>query len=205
MSNKVEDKLFPPCTCYLPGDGPNLTRMDFDSASPLGQGAFGKVFKVKHRKTKRWYAIKVVSKPQIVNLKMVDQLKNEIDIMSQVKHPCIIEFFTYFEDPTNLYLVLELAEGHLYSILKKSGKFDEAHAAKCMFDVVRAIEHLHTRNPAIIHRDIKPENLLTMGDSLKLADFGWSNIKDRHKRMTFCGTPDYLAPEMILEQGHTEK
>jgi serine/threonine protein kinase len=63
---------------------------------------------------------------------------------------------------------------------------------------------LHSRNPCIIHRDIKPENLLIVGDTLKVADFGWSNIKDT-KRVTYCGTPDYLAPEMIQELGHTEK
>jgi aurora kinase, other len=73
-----------------------------------------------------------------------------------------------------------------------------------MFDVFKAVNYLHIQTPPIIHRDIKPENVLFVGSRLKLADFGWSNMKDR-VRTTFCGTPDYLAPEMILEQGHNEK
>ena len=73
-----------------------------------------------------------------------------------------------------------------------------------MFDVFKAVNYLHIQSPAIIHRDIKPENVLFVGSRLKLADFGWSNMKDR-VRTTFCGTPDYLAPEMILERGHNEK
>lgn len=73
-----------------------------------------------------------------------------------------------------------------------------------MFDVFKAVAYLHKQDPPIIHRDIKPENVLFYGDKLKLADFGWSNMNNR-VRTTFCGTPDYLAPEMILERGHNEK
>jgi serine/threonine protein kinase len=70
--------------------------------------------------------------------------------------------------------------------------------------VLKAVHYLHVQHPPIIHRDIKPENILYFKDTLKLADFGWSNMKDR-VRTTFCGTPDYLAPEMITESGHSEK
>lgn len=73
-----------------------------------------------------------------------------------------------------------------------------------MFDAASAVAYLHERSPPIIHRDIKPENLLVCEGTLKMADFGWSNIKDR-KRQTYCGTPDYLAPEMIDGSGHNEK
>ena len=198
------EKFLPLPPFYLEGDGLTLCRTDFDSASPLGQGSFGKVFKVRHKKTNKWYAIKVVSKPQIVSLKMTDQLKCEIDIMTICKHPCIIELYTYFEDASNIFLVMELADGHLYERLKKKGKFDEHIACKYIRDATSAIAYLHSRTPVIIHRDIKPENQLIKGDTLKVADFGWSNIKDQ-KRVTYCGTPDYLAPEMIQESGHTEK
>lgn len=71
-------------------------------------------------------------------------------------------------------------------------------------DTASAIEYLHSRNPPIIHRDIKPENLLVFGDTIKLADFGWSNHNE-NMRNTYCGTPDYLAPEMILRTTHNEK
>lgn len=202
--DKPDAKLLPLPTKFLPGDEATLTRIDFDSASPLGQGSFGKVFKVKHKKTKKWYAIKVVSKPQIVNLKMVDQLTAEIQIMISLRHPCIIELHTYFEDGTNIFLVMELADGHLYAKLKKQSKFDEFTAARYMRDAASAVAHQHSRNPCIIHRDIKPENLLLCGDSQKIADFGWSSLNQGTRR-TYCGTPDYLAPEMIKESGHTEK
>lgn len=163
-----EGNLLPQSQTTLPlTSDPTLHRSDFDSASLLGQGSFGKVFKVKHKQTKQWYAIKVISKAQIINLKMVEQLKNEIQIMAKVKHPCIIEMHTYFEDSTNIFLVIELADAHLYSKLKKQNKFDEYLAAKYMRDAFSAIEYLHTRNPPIIHRDIKPENLLLVGDKLK--------------------------------------
>ena len=75
---------------------------------------------------------------------------------------------------------------------------------KYAFDVFRAVDYLHKQMPPIIHRDIKPENILFCDDHLKIADFGWSNLKDR-VRTTFCGTPEYLAPEMLMEKGHNEK
>ena len=202
--DNIEKKLLPLAKKFLPGDSVTLSRVDFDSASPMGQGSFGKVFKVKHKKTKKWYAIKVVSKPQIINLKMVDQLKAEIQIMISLSHPCVIELYTYFEDGTNIFLVMELADGHLYAKLKKQTKFDEYQAARYFRDAASAIAHQHSRNPCIIHRDIKPENQLLCGDSLKIADFGWSSLS-QGVRKTYCGTPDYLAPEMIKESGHTEK
>lgn len=72
-----------------------------------------------------------------------------------------------------------------------------------MLDIISAIQYLHNKTPPIIHRDLKPENVLLCGSSLKIADFGWSNFNNEI-RNTFCGTPDYLAPEMILGSGHDE-
>lgn len=99
-----------------------------------------------------------------------------------------------------------MTKNQLYAVLKQLGRFTEQESAKYMFDAANAVAYLHSRNPPIIHRDIKPENLLVLAGSLKMADFGWSNFKlDSTYRTTFCGTPDYLAPEMILGYGHTEK
>lgn len=72
------------------------------------------------------------------------------------------------------------------------------------YDVFKAVDYLHKQDPPIIHRDIKPENILMSHGHLKIADFGWSNLKDK-VRTTFCGTPEYLAPEMLMEKGHNEK
>lgn len=126
--------------------------------------------------------------------------------MTTLNHPNIVKLITHFEDIKNIYFIMELAEeGHLYSRLKKVTRFEPAKAAKLLFDIFQAVNCLHEQNPPIIHRDIKPENILFFKNTLKLADFGWSNIKYDRVRMTFCGTPDYLAPEMIMEKGHTEK
>lgn len=76
---------------------------------------------------------------------------------------------------------------------------------KYIMDILKAVFHLHQQQPPIIHRDIKPENILCFGDILKLADFGSSNTKDKILKETMCGTPEYLAPEMILKEGHDEK
>ncbi len=73
-----------------------------------------------------------------------------------------------------------------------------------IFDIANAVYHLHTQNTPIVHRDIKPENILCFGQTLKLADFGSSNVKDKIMKGTVCGTPEYMAPEMILKEGHDE-
>ena len=155
--------------------------------------------------TNQKYALKIISKRMVQNLRMQDQLKTEVEIMKTLDHENVVRNLTNFEDSTNIYLLMELAEDdHLYSRLKKFNYFNEQIAAKYMFDIFKAVNYLHERDPPIIHRDIKAENILFLGGKLKLADFGWSSMKDK-VRTTFCGTPDYLAPEMILERGHNEK
>lgn len=178
---------------------------DFRVIKGLGQGAYGKVVSIQSKNSGKKYALKVVAKKLIENLRMVDQLKNEVNIMRKLNHPNIVTLVTHFEDIKNIYFVMELAqEGHLYSRLKKQGVYEEDKAALFLYDIFKSVNYLHEQDPPIIHRDIKPENILFFEGCVKLADFGWSNIQDR-ARNTFCGTPDYLAPEMILEKGHNEK
>lgn len=178
---------------------------DFKMTAQLGQGAYGKVVKVKTKESQNEYAMKIVPKQMIENLHMIDQQRNEVNIMSMIKHENIIELKTYFEDNRHIYFILELAEDkHLYSRLKLKGKYPEKTASQFIYDTLKAQDYLHTRSPPIIHRDIKPENILFVDGKAKLADFGWCNLKDDF-RNTYCGTPDYLAPEMIREKGHNEK
>lgn len=175
---------------------------DFKVLKGLGQGAYGKVVSVMSKDSKCSYALKVVQKKMIERLKMINQLRNEVSIMTKLNHPNVVELITHFEDVKNIYFVMELAEeGHLYSRLKKVGRFESRIAASHLFDIFKAVNCLHEQDPPIIHRDIKPENILFFKNGLKLADFGWSNIQQERARMTFCGTPDYLAPEMIMEKG----
>lgn len=96
-------------------------------------------------------------------------------------------------------------EGSLYSKMKLERKFSEKRTARFMQNILEAIDYLHSQNPPILHRDLKPENLLMFdGETVKLTDFGWSAQNDEI-RNTFCGTQEYLAPEMIRGTGHNEK
>src|SRR3990167_2238615 len=127
--------------------------------------------------------------------------------MYSLNHENIVRLFNHFEDDDNIYLILEFAdEGQLMDKIKGGKKMQEAQAAMCIRDLVQALEYLHGLNPPVIHRDIKPENLLVSGGRIKLGDFGWSNYSaQEQERNTYCGTPEYLAPEMITHSGHTEK
>lgn len=184
---------------------------DFESLTKkaLGEGAFGEVYKVRHKVSRELYAIKVVNKKKITDANLLPQLRREIRIMYSLSHPHIIKLYNHFEDDNNFYLVLELAEGGtLFHKLAKFKSFDESASAQYMREVILAVEYLHSRDPPIIHRDIKPENLLLDKEGrdgrVKLADFGWSNFFNSDRtRLTYCGTLDYLAPEMINQQGHS--
>jgi serine/threonine protein kinase len=202
--NPVKERLIMLSPTVQGGVDRELTTNDFEILANLGTGAFGKVYKVKNKKNKLIYAIKQVSKKQIKAQKMVSQINNEIRIMYSVNHENIIKLFTHFEEDDYIYLVIEYAPGgQLWYKLNQVGRFDEETVKSYLRDIVLAVEYLHNRDPAIIHRDIKPENLLLDAKNrVKLADFGWSNFFTDSKRITYCGTLDYLAPEMILEQGH---
>ena len=185
--------------------GEALAKESFSFLSQIGSGAFGKVYKVSSKATNLIYALKVLSKNQIVGLKLTDQLKNEIAILARCAHPNIVKLHAAFEDKGYVYLIMELAsEGTLYHKLKSSKRLNETLTADYMTDVIRAVAYLHSLTPPIIHRDLKPENVLVGDNVMKIADFGWSNVND-DTRNTFCGTPDYLSPEMILGSGHSEK
>ena len=203
--NKVKRRLL-----FLPPSVVNnsereCTVSDFQSLSrkAIGEGAFGQVFKVRHISTGSLYAIKVVSKAKILERNMTEQLKREVRIMYSLNHPNIIKLHNHFEDDSNVYLIMELAEGgNLFQRLCKFRNFDEKTAAQYLREVALAVQYLHSQDPPIIHRDIKPENIfLDATSKSKLGDFGWSSVYDS-ERCTYCGTLEYLAPEMIDRIGH---
>ena len=187
----------------------SLSIDDFKIDTKLGSGAYGEVFRVTHTATDQVYALKAISKELIKKYNVSSQVRTEARIMYSLQHPNIVSLKTHFEDARNVYLVLELcSEGQLCDKVKIRGRLDEASSAAYIADLVTALEYIHNREPRIIHRDIKPENLLISENGvLKLADFGCSNFKEMHgdARETFCGTFEYLAPEMINCVGHTEK
>jgi serine/threonine protein kinase len=205
--NKVQDRMIFLAPSVKLGQENEANLRDFDIGDILGQGAFGKVFKVVHKVSKRVFALKIIDKKRIRKNSMEAQMQNEIKIMYSLNHPNVVRLFNHFEDDESIYLVVEFAEeGQLMNKLKKVRKFPEAVAAGYLRDLVSALGYIHNRTPPILHRDIKPENLLMTADGkLKLGDFGWSNYGTEEERMTYCGTPEYLAPEMIQQRGHTEK
>ena len=171
---------------------------DFDIGKPLGRGKFGNVYMAREKASKVVVALKVIFKKQVEKHNVHAQLKDEIEIQTRLKHPGILRMYGYFHDEKRVYLVLELAPGgELFKRLQAQKHFDERTTAKWIRQLASALQLVHAHH--VMHRDIKPENLLLdADDNLKIADFGWSTIS-KSKRNTFCGTLDYLAPEMLQE------
>ena len=119
--------------------------------------------------------------------------------MYKLNHPHVMKLINHFEDDEKFYLIMPYAsKGQLYSLLRRQVRFDQRTAAQYMREVLEAVRYIHSFSPKIIHRDIKPENLLLDENyRVLLSDFGWSNFLDENEtRKTFCGTPEYLSPEM---------
>ena len=202
--NKVKKRCLILSPTVNAGLEPESKISDFEKEKEIGKGGFGLVWKVIHKKTQKVYCIKVIQKSGIIEQKLVDQMNREIEIMYILNNPHCLRLKNHFEDDNNFYLVMPLAvKGQLYRVLRKFRKFDERTAAQILRETIHALQYLHSFKPPIIHRDIKPENLLlNEGGRVLLADFGWSNFSDGGVRKTFCGTPEYIAPEMLLKKGH---
>jgi serine/threonine protein kinase len=181
--------------------GRRWTIEDFEIGRPLGQGKFGRVYLAREVQSKYIVAIKVMNKAQIQEGDMEIQLRREIEVQSQMRHPNILRLFGYFADQTRIYLIVEYApRGTLFKLLQDTGRFDQVTAARFICQMADAIAHCHAKH--IIHRDLKPENILVgLNGELKLADFGWS-VHSASRRTTVCGTLDYLPPEMVTGQEH---
>jgi len=181
--------------------GDNLSVDSFEKVRTLGTGTFGRVLLVKHKDTGKFYALKTLKKREVVRLKQVDHVKNEKQILLSIRHDFIVNMYAAFQDETNLYMLMEYVQGgELFSHLRKAGRFPTDTARVYAAEVVLALEYLHSLN--ILYRDLKPENLL-LSDSghIKIADFGFAkHVEDR--TWTLCGTPEYLAPEIIQSKGH---
>eukprot|EP00916_Digyalum_oweni_P021022 GHVL01034990.1.p1 GENE.GHVL01034990.1~~GHVL01034990.1.p1 ORF type:complete len:586 (-),score=80.46 GHVL01034990.1:140-1897(-) len=171
-------------------------RDDFDVGQRLGTGQFGAVYYARERRTGFVCVMKVLYKNRILRLKMAPQVQLEIEVQSHLWHPNILRLYSYFWDEKAVYLLLEYAcHGELWDHIQDKGRCSEEEAAGFMKQMVEAIQYCHSKR--ILHRDIKPENILISDDlCLKLADFGWASHALRPRR-TFCGTMEYLAPEVV--------
>jgi serine/threonine protein kinase len=167
----------------------------------LGTGSFGRVKIAKNKKTGEYIAMKIMKKIEILKSKQADHIANEIKILSMINHPFVITFGGFTQDERNLYLDLELINGgELFTYLRGVGRFPLDQARFYICQIICIFDYLHSKD--IIYRDLKPENILIHKSGyLKLTDFGFAKIVE-NRTYTLCGTPEYLAPEIILNKGH---
>ncbi|KAK3333524.1 kinase-like domain-containing protein [Cercophora scortea] len=170
----------------------------FEIGRPLGKGKFGRVYLAKERSSNFICALKVLYKSELQHGGGVEkQVRREIEIQSNLRHPNILKLYGHFHDSKRIFLILEFAgKGELYKHLRRESRFPEWKAAQYIAQMASALQYLHRKH--VIHRDIKPENIL-MGihGEIKISDFGWSVHAPNNRRATLCGTLDYLPPEMI--------
>lgn len=181
----------------------DLTLDELEVIATLGIGGFGRVELVQTTKDKHTYALKCLKKKHITDTRQQEHIHSEKKIMSQANSPFICKLYRTFKDRKYVYMLLELClGGELWSILRDRGCFDDSTSRFFVACVVEALEYLHSRG--IVYRDLKPENLLLNKDGyIKLVDFGFAKrIGFGRKTWTFCGTPEYVAPEIILNKGH---
>lgn len=176
----------------------------FDMGVTLGTGSFGRVRFATHKANQGCYAIKMLKKAEVVRLQQVEHMLSEKNILSQLSiepHPFIVNLASTFQDPRYLYMVLEyIVGGEFFTHLRKAGRFDNNTAKFYAAHVVLIFEFLHSKD--FIYRDLKPENLLLDSTGyLKITDFGFAK-RVAFKTYTLCGTPEYIAPEVLLNKGH---
>jgi aurora kinase len=178
----------------------------FDIGRPLGKGKFGRVYMIRTKSEPKYIlALKCLYKSEIVQHKVEKQIRREIEIQQNLRHPNVLRLYGYFHDQKRIFLMLEFAgKGELYKQLSKHGCFTEKRSARYIDQMADALSYLHGKH--VIHRDIKPENLLLgINGELKIGDFGWSVHAPGNRRMTLCGTLDYLPPEMVEQREHNER
>ncbi|XP_038222383.1 cGMP-dependent protein kinase, isozyme 2 forms cD4/T1/T3A/T3B isoform X3 [Zerene cesonia] len=182
----------------------NLRLSDLRIIATLGIGGFGRVELVQIQgDSSRSFALKQMKKAQIVETRQQQHIMSEKEIMSEMNCEFIVKLYKTFKDRKYLYMLMETClGGELWTILRDRGQFDDSTTRFYTACVVEAFHYLHSRN--IIYRDLKPENLLLDSKGyVKLVDFGFSKkLQASRKTWTFCGTPEYVAPEVIMNRGH---
>jgi len=181
--------------------GARLAVTDFVLGKTLGTGSFGRVRFVTYKPTGKYYALKALKKSAIIRLKQVDHIVSEKNILLMLKHPMIVNMYGCFHDSRYLYLLLEyIVGGEFFTHLRRVGHFDNETSMFYGAQITSIFEYCHSKN--IIYRDLKPENILLNTDGyLKLTDFGFAKIIE-YRTYTLCGTPEYIAPEVLLNKGH---
>ncbi|KAJ8552910.1 hypothetical protein K7X08_020303 [Anisodus acutangulus] len=183
----------------------NVMMQKYELGRLLGQGNFGKVYYGRNLKSGQSVAIKVIDKEKVQKAGLIEQTKREISVMALVKHPRVVQLYEVMATKTKIYFVIEHAKGgELFNKLTK-GRLKEDVARKFFQQLISAVEFCHSRD--VYHRDLKPENLLLdENGNLKVSDFGLSALAESKRQdgllHTTCGTPAYVAPEVIGRKGY---
>ena len=180
----------------------HLSINDFEILKLLGKGSFGKVFLVRRKIYNILYAMKVLKKDILQLKKQQDHTKTERILLANIKSPFIVNLYYAFQDEYKLYFVQEFMQGgELFFHLHKEKKFNSQKTKFYTIEILLALEDIHKNN--MIYRDLKPENILFDKEGhIKLTDFGLSKILNEKKAYTICGTPEYLAPEILSNEGY---
>nr|XP_043609798.1 CBL-interacting protein kinase 18 [Erigeron canadensis] len=183
----------------------NILMEKYELGRLLGQGTFAKVYYARNLVTGQSVAIKVIDKEKVSRVGLVDQIKREISIMKLVRHPNILQLYEVMATKSKIYFALEYAKGGELFDKVANGKLKEQTARKYFHQLINAVDFCHSRG--VYHRDLKPENLLLdENENLKVSDFGLSALAESKRQdgllHTTCGTPAYVAPEVITRKGY---
>lgn len=195
--------------------GEGVCLNDFELLAVLGRGGFGKVMQVKHITTGIVYAMKILKKSELKRRRQVERTQTERTILANVRHPFIVCLYYAFQNEQKLYMVMDFVQGgDFFTLMRKFKRLPEEWVKIYIAEIAMALQHLHDMD--VVYRDLKPENILLCRDGhLKLTDFGLSRFfegrppapediigDDEAITRSFCGTEQYMSPEMLLQQGH---
>ncbi|KAI9072818.1 hypothetical protein K1719_045221 [Acacia pycnantha] len=178
----------------------------YEVGRTIGEGTFAKVRFARNSETGDPVALKILDKEKVLKHKMAEQIRREVATMKLIKHPHVVQLYEVMGSKTKIYIVLEFVTGgELFDKIVNHGRMKESEARRYFQQLINAVDYCHSRG--VFHRDLKPENLLLdASGNLKVSDFGLSalsqQVKDDGLLHTTCGTPNYVAPEVLTDRGY---